>query len=207
MSIYLTRLISVSYQPLGVLCPFLFRGAYFVFLVIHHIHFLCEFHLCFPPAYQPGHLWRLQEKSNRARDAISSRPHSPDLPETSTANIDILKHDSGVVTDLKFILSTPHTSFQNSSALPGGETPGVEGNHPSSSQRETNASEKIKKAWGVTQSGLLTALRLLEKSADAFPPIKSAVGGLVACLTSELRLWIRHCSKCLIHITGSRRES
>jgi hypothetical protein len=28
----------------------------------------------------------------------------------------------------------------------------------------------------------VTALRLLEKSADAFPPLKSAVGGLVACL-------------------------
>jgi len=28
----------------------------------------------------------------------------------------------------------------------------------------------------------MTALRLLEKSADAFPPLKSAVSGLVACL-------------------------
>jgi len=34
----------------------------------------------------------------------------------------------------------------------------------------------------VTWSALETALRLLEKSADAFPPLKSAVGGLVACL-------------------------
>jgi len=34
----------------------------------------------------------------------------------------------------------------------------------------------------VTQSGLLTALRVLETSAGAFPPLKSAVGGLVACL-------------------------
>ena len=33
-------------------------------------------------------------------------------------------------------------------------------------------------AW----SGLETALRLLNKSADAFPPLKSAVGGLLACI-------------------------
>ena len=33
-------------------------------------------------------------------------------------------------------------------------------------------------AWGTLE----TALRLLEKSADACPPLKSAVGGLVACL-------------------------
>jgi hypothetical protein len=91
--------------------------------------------------------------------------------------------------NLMLIFSTPHTSSQHSAALLGtdsagktGETPGVEGNRQSSSQPETTTSEKIKKAWGVTQSGLLTALRLLEKSADAFPPLKSAVGGLVACL-------------------------
>jgi len=52
----------------------------------------------------------------------------------------------------------------------------------SSSHSEPNTSDKLKKAWGVTWSGLETALRLLEKSADAFPPLKSAVGGLVACL-------------------------
>jgi hypothetical protein len=136
---------------------------------------------------------------NRARDAIS-RPHSPG---TSTVNINIPNDDPGVVRD-HAILSTPHSSSQRSSALLGtdsadraGETPGVEGNqdtiftisHASSQQSsphpshpESNISEKINKAWSVTQSGLLTALRLLEKSAGAFPPLKSAVGGLVACL-------------------------
>jgi hypothetical protein len=34
----------------------------------------------------------------------------------------------------------------------------------------------------MTKNGLLTALRLLERSADAFPPLKSAVGGLIACV-------------------------
>ncbi|KAF9542708.1 WD40 repeat-like protein [Agrocybe pediades] len=36
----------------------------------------------------------------------------------------------------------------------------------------------VKTAWKATE----VALRLLEKSADVFPPLKSAVGGLVACL-------------------------
>jgi hypothetical protein len=34
----------------------------------------------------------------------------------------------------------------------------------------------------VAWKGLETALRLLERSADAFPPLKSALSGLVACL-------------------------
>ena len=33
-------------------------------------------------------------------------------------------------------------------------------------------------SWNVLE----TALRLLEKSADAFPPLKSTIGGLLACL-------------------------
>ncbi len=37
-------------------------------------------------------------------------------------------------------------------------------------------------AGSVAWKGLETALRLLEKSAGAFPPLKSAVSGLVACL-------------------------
>ena len=38
------------------------------------------------------------------------------------------------------------------------------------------------KAGSVAWKGLETALRVLEGSAGAFPPLKSAVGGLVACL-------------------------
>jgi hypothetical protein len=83
-------------------------------------------------------------------------------------------------------MSTPHSS-QHSSALletnsadRAGGTPGVEGDQSqdpifSTSHPETNISEKIKKACGMTQSGPLTALQLLEKSADAFPAFKSAV--------------------------------
>jgi len=148
----------------------------------------------------------LRHGLDRARDAIlpnsrPSSPHSPALPGTNIPNDapDVVRdrsHDP--------ILSTPHPSSQRSSdALPAtdsadkvSETLGVEGNRsqdailptsrPSSQQSpsypELNTSDKLKKAWGVTWSGLETALRLLEKSADAFPPLKSAVGGLVACL-------------------------
>ena len=88
------------------------------------------------------------------------------------------------------MFSTP----QHSSALSGtnitdnvGETPGVVGNRSQdvilpTSQPELNASGKPKKAWRAAWKGLETALRLLEKSADACPPLKSAVGGLVASL-------------------------
>jgi hypothetical protein len=127
---------------------------------------------------------------NRARDATSPNI-GPALP--ITANINIPNDDLGVVRDRPHaILSTPHSSQCSSALL----ATGVEGNRSqdtvfttldpssqqSSSHPETNTSEKIKKAWGVTQSGLLTALRLLEMSASAFPPLRSAVGGLVACL-------------------------
>ena len=100
------------------------------------------------------------------------------------------------------ILSTPHPSSQHSSAPlvtdPAnkvGETP-IVGNQsedtilptsdPSFKQYapdpQHNTSDKLKKAWGMTWSGLKTALWLLEKSADVFPPLKSAVSGLVTCL-------------------------
>lgn len=44
------------------------------------------------------------------------------------------------------------------------------------------APSTARKVLSTAWSGLETALRLLEKSADAFPPLKSAVGGLLACI-------------------------
>ena len=52
----------------------------------------------------------------------------------------------------------------------------------SSTRPGNNYSDKLVKAGSVAWSGLDTGLRLLEKSADAFPPLKSAVAGLLACL-------------------------
>ena len=138
-----------------------------------------------------GWLKAPQRVFNRIRDATSpnSRSPSPALTETSTANIP--NDDLGVPSSA----SSP-ALLGTDSADKVGETPGVEGNRsqgtifqttrPSSQQSfshpETNTSDKSKRAWDVALSGLVTALRLLEKSADAFPPLKSAVGGLVACL-------------------------
>lgn len=45
-----------------------------------------------------------------------------------------------------------------------------------------SATRKLRKVLNAAWSGLETALRLLEKSADACPPLKSAVGGLLACI-------------------------
>ena len=153
----------------------------------------------------------------------SSSPHSSALPGTSAANdapsvVRDRSHDS--------LLSTPRPSSQRSFALTEtdftdkvDETPGVVGDrsqesnlptpHPASQQSpscpELNASDKLKKAWGVTWSGLETALRLLEKSADAFPPLKSAVGGLVACLDLAQvgYVYVSNTLPCLIPIAGS----
>ena len=124
---------------------------------------------------------------------------SPRLPETSTLNVP--HEDPGVVGGPSCAISStphrPHPSSQCSSDVlstdstnENSKTPrDVEGNRAhgvivATPQRSSFLPEthKVKKAWDVTRSGLVTALRLLEKSADAFPPLKSVVGGLVACL-------------------------
>lgn len=42
--------------------------------------------------------------------------------------------------------------------------------------------DKLREVGSVAWSGLEAALRVLEKSADVFPPLKLAVGGFVDCL-------------------------
>ena len=117
---------------------------------------------------------------NRVRDATlpDLGPSTSDPPGTSTPNIpndtDVKApemkgtrcvHDlhTSTNTDTPLITISPQSSQQSY--------------HP-----EPNTSDKFKKAWDVARSGFETALRLLEKSTDAFPPLKSAVSGLVACL-------------------------
>ena len=53
---------------------------------------------------------------------------------------------------------------------------------PRSEEHSTSYSDAFVKAGSIAWKGLETALRLLERSADAFPPLKLAIGGLVACL-------------------------
>jgi hypothetical protein len=48
--------------------------------------------------------------------------------------------------------------------------------------------EKVKAGGAVAFEGLKTTLRVLKESSDAFPPLKAAVGGLLACMdTVEVR--------------------
>ena len=61
------------------------------------------------------------------------------------------------------------------------QAPGPRSEECSMSLRASQQSALVK-AGSVAWKGLETALRLLERSADAFPPLKSAVCGLVACL-------------------------
>ena len=95
--------------------------------------------------------------------------------------------------------SSPHSSGANppstadgsqqppghsSSAVPGSGnvTSGQSSQNAIAATADTSTHGKYKNGLGVAWRGLETALRVLEKSADAFPPLKSAVGGLVACL-------------------------
>ncbi|KAF9528032.1 hypothetical protein CPB83DRAFT_855213 [Crepidotus variabilis] len=49
-------------------------------------------------------------------------------------------------------------------------------------QHSARPTSKIKGAFGLAWDGLDTALRLLKESSDAFPPLKTAVGGIVALI-------------------------
>ena len=61
------------------------------------------------------------------------------------------------------------------------QAPGPRSEECSTSLRPSQQYALVK-AGSVAWKGLETALRLLEKSAGAFPPLKSALGGLLACL-------------------------
>ncbi|KAF8965982.1 hypothetical protein BDZ97DRAFT_743750 [Flammula alnicola] len=98
---------------------------------------------------------RFAKVLRRGRDAIL--PTTAKLSETPVVVLGNRTEDA--------ILRTSRPSSQQSSS------------HP-----ESNTSVKLKKAWSVAWNGLETALRLLEKSASACPPLQSVVGGLVACL-------------------------
>ena len=96
----------------------------------------------------------------------SSSPQPPALPDTVNEAPDV----PGTIVKT----SRPQGDELSTSDQPS---------QPSSSTRPgNNYSDRLVKAGSVAWKGLETALRLLEKSANAFPPLKAAVGGLVACL-------------------------
>jgi len=134
-----------------------------------------------------------------ARDAIlptsrASSPHSSGANPPSTAD------------------ESQQPPGHSSSAVPasGNVTSGQSSQNAIPATPDTSTHGKCKNGLGVAWHGLETALRVLAKSADAFPPLKSAVGGLVACLDVVQVSHSRSvCLDCYVlnYITDSRRQS
>jgi hypothetical protein len=66
--------------------------------------------------------------------------------------------------------------------LPPSSNPTGSSAVPPTAAPPANPADTHGEAWNVVRDGLETTLRLLERSADAFPPLKSTVGGLLGCL-------------------------
>ncbi len=140
---------------------------------------------------------KLTNKVFHRRGEDRSRPQSSlDVSSRSTVSLNdnISKSATSAVPNQSqdTTLSSPRTASLHSSAPSRVDmanqaliVPGTieKADRQRSEERSTSVlpsqqSALVKAAW----KGLETALRLLEKSAGAFPPLKSAVGGLVACL-------------------------
>jgi hypothetical protein len=104
---------------------------------------------------------------NRSQDALFSTPsHHPSAFPGADAS-DRVDETSGVVGNRRHDGTLP-TSLSST--------------EQTSSRSGLKPSDKLKNAWGVAWNGLETALRVLERSADACPLLKSVLGGLIACL-------------------------
>src|SRR3954465_7003348 len=97
------------------------------------------------------------------------------------------KRDALLKTFQKVISPISRSGSPQPPTLPDTDTANVIAQPPGLARNKSkhtisSKSDVVKKSGSVAWKGLETALRLLEKSADVFPPLKSAVGGLVACL-------------------------
>jgi len=113
----------------------------------------------------------LEVEGNQYRNSILPNSDPPALhsPAHTRINPAHTVNELGIVKTSRPRGDQPSTSdqpFKNSSSTRPGN----------------NYSDRLVTAGSVAWKGLETALRLLEKSADACPPLKSAVCGLVACL-------------------------
>ncbi|GJJ12146.1 hypothetical protein Clacol_006387 [Clathrus columnatus] len=117
-------------------------------------------------------------KLSRLRDIFGRKPSHPSFSHSSARDSinNALNDNTPGFQDDNSIMSKVQTDFITPLVLPT--------SHPSPepSNYEPKSSNKFKKGLGVAWNALETALRILEKSADAFPPLKSCVGGLVALL-------------------------
>lgn len=141
---------------------------------------------------------------HRLKETIlsTSRAPSPQLPALPDVNtVNTLPEPPGVAGNKSqdAILPKPstHTRIDLVEEAPGVartiiETNPPRGDEPSTSDRPSqqfssiclkkNYSEGLKEVGNGAWKALDTALRLLAQSADACPPLKSALGGLVACV-------------------------
>ncbi|GJJ10930.1 hypothetical protein Clacol_005159 [Clathrus columnatus] len=106
----------------------------------------------------------------------SSRYSSAGTSTTNTPNDNAPGFEENTSQDDNSTMSKVQTATITTLVSPTPHAP------PEPSDSEPKSSNKFKKGLGVAWNGLETALRILEKSADTFPPLKSFVGGLVAFL-------------------------
>ena len=143
------------------------------------------------PASKPSKIRRLgksiRNHARQARDAILPSSQALSLRSSSP-------HPSSTAEE------SQQPPVVSSSGLQG---PGNVTSEPSSQHAVaasgTSLPAKYMEGLNVAWHGLQTALRVLEKSADVFPPLKSVVGGLVACLdivqVSQSQLYGLLCSE------------
>ncbi|KAF8600573.1 hypothetical protein BDV93DRAFT_510761 [Ceratobasidium sp. AG-I] len=127
------------------------------------------------------------------RSSSSSRPTSPHLRDTSASSVDlrpppttlprspsqlVVTQPASLVAPIVGARVTVPTSADANPALtvtkPGAQSAPIS---------EPSAGDKLKKAGETAWVVLKLALDALEKSSDAFPPLKSAVAAFNACLS------------------------
>jgi hypothetical protein len=110
--------------------------------------------------------------------ALSAESPSPALSGNPNADTDHASHLSNPIPHSE--QSTPHSP--TSSSTPGPSSgPGTVSPVPATSGG-LNATKWLTGVENAAWTGFESALRVLDKSADAFPPLKSAVGRFLACL-------------------------
>ena len=129
------------------------------------------------------------EDPSRAHSSLDvpSASHAPAPSSTVVSlndNIPKIAIPPAVPNQSQDTLLSPHPA--PSRVDTANQAPIEKANQPRSEECSTSLrpsqQSALAKAGSVAWKGLETALRLLERSADAFPPLKSAVCGLVACL-------------------------
>ena len=121
--------------------------------------------------------------ANQSCDAILPNSHTPSLDTSAHARINPANAEAVTGVETSRPRSDEHSRSDRLSQ-------GSSSTHPGD-----NYSDRLVKAGSVAWKALEMALRLLNESADACPPLKSAVGGLVDCLDLT---HVSYCVRCHI---------